>query len=476
LVNKEKVGLPMFLIVLLGLHFLLSFNIFACQDKDIIVLIGSAGSGKGTLAQKLTNLTQYIHINSGDLIREEIGKGGQQGTILENMIKTGEKISDEIVGEMVKSKIASLILQGKKIILDGYPSNLFQAQFLDNLFQDLHVENACFLHLSIDPQTAFDRILSRKICSLCKAIYNTKTNPSIQPDQCDFCNSSLIIRSDDNELCAQKRVVSYAQASKPVLDYYKNQHRLIEIDGNQTINQVFNAALSIFVSANVPCFYIEGATGVGKTTFLQLLGQSLDNVTTIYEPVASFTNVGGAGNLLEYYFGDPKRWAFSTTTYITLKHIKAVEEGMKNSQAAVILVDRSMYMDYYAYIKMAYSLGTISSLELALYKELFAWFAQHVQKPSGFIYLQTTPDIALERVHQRDRIGESELSMEYQKNLDHHYREWFIEKKDVPDDLAQVPVLIIDATQNFKDDSIIQQQCVNQVKAFVEQCRQGCRE
>lgn len=222
-------------------------------------------------------------------------------------------------------------------------------------------------------------------------------------------------------------------------------------------------------SPEIPCFFVEGSTGVGKTTFVELLKKNLVNADVVYEPVETFTNVNGAGNILELFFGNPTRWTFTTESYITLMHSKAVENKAKNSSASVIIVDRSMYADCYIYGKMALRLGTMNPIEWEIYKQLVTCIAKSTSsKPHGFIYLQTDPQIALDRVRLRKRIGEEEVSIEYQESLNNCYHEWFIEKKDIPHDLAEIPVLIINATQNFKDDPIVQQQCIDQVKTFIE--------
>jgi len=225
------------------------------------------------------------------------------------------------------------------------------------------------------------------------------------------------------------------------------------------------------LQADAPCFFVEGATGVGKTTFVNLLGKNLGNTATIYEPVETFTDVNGAGNILELFFGNPTRWTFTTETYIALMHTKAVEDQMKNTTASMVIVDRSMYADCYVYGKMALQAGTMTPLEWEIYKQIIACIGKNTTaKPRGFIYLQANPQTALDRVHARNRTGEEDVSLHYQKNLDQCYREWFIEHKDIPTALAQTPVLLIDATQNFKDDPAIQQQCMKKVKEFIERC------
>ncbi|MCF7799669.1 deoxynucleoside kinase [Candidatus Babeliales bacterium] len=223
--------------------------------------------------------------------------------------------------------------------------------------------------------------------------------------------------------------------------------------------------------ANIPCFFVEGATGAGKTTFVQLLSKYLPNVATVYEPVETFTDVNGAGNILELFFGNQNRWTFTTETYMALMHTKAVEDQLKNTSASMMIIDRSMYADCYVYGRMAFHSGTMNPLEWEIYKQVIACIAKNTTaKPRGFIYLQANPQTALERVHSRNRTGEEDVSLQYQNELNKYYREWFIEKKDIPNELAQIPILIIDATQNFKDDPNIQQMCIQQVTEFIERC------
>ncbi|MBY0353243.1 deoxynucleoside kinase [Candidatus Babeliales bacterium] len=234
----------------------------------------------------------------------------------------------------------------------------------------------------------------------------------------------------------------------------------------------FTTTYLFFISLTAttpPCFFIEGATGVGKTTFVQLLEKNLPNVTAVYEPVETFFDVNGAGNMLELFWSNPQRWTFTTNAYISLMHLQAAENRIKDTTASVAFVDRSLYADCYVYGKMAHLQGTMNDLEWEILQQLTNWLGTNgITRPRGFIYLQTSPQTALDRVRARSRTGEEVLSLQYEELLDTFYREWFVEQKDIPSSLAQVPVLIIDATQNFKDDPIVQQQCIDQVKAFIE--------
>jgi deoxyadenosine/deoxycytidine kinase len=197
-------------------------------------------------------------------------------------------------------------------------------------------------------------------------------------------------------------------------------------------------------------FFVEGATGVGKTTFVRLLEENMPEATIVYEPVDTFTNVNGAGNILELMFGNPKRWAFTAEIYFALMHTKAVELAAQRSEKEIMIIDTSIYADYHVFTRMMYELGNMNKIELAIYQEFFNWLTYKSDiKASGFIYLEASPKVALERVEVRNRTGE--------QNVDLYYQE------------LNVPVLTIDARLNFKDDLTVQQQYVNQVKAFIKQ-------
>lgn len=221
---------------------------------------------------------------------------------------------------------------------------------------------------------------------------------------------------------------------------------------------------------HIPCLFIEGAIGIGKTTFVRMLKSHLPHVEAVFEPTDAFTNVKGTGNILDLFFNDQKRWAFTTEIYASLVHAQAIEEVAKKTTASTLLIDRcSMYADRYVFGKMAFHSGTMSALEWEVYKQQINWITHHTtHKPRGFIYLRSTPHVALQRVRVRNRVGEKSLSMQFQESLCKYYEDWFIEKKDIPEEIAKIPVLIIDADQNFKDDSLVQQACVNHVKEFIE--------
>lgn len=443
--------------------------------------MGSPGSGKGTLAGKCIKELKYTSLSVGNLLREEIAQRTPLGKKVE-CIKEGKFVSDELVMELVEAWLTKNLTKIDTLILDGFPRTARQAElFLDLLRTQFNNISFRVINLIVTDETAVHRLADRLVCEKCQEpeSYQLLKNPTKLT--CEMCGSNLIKRDDDKEEVVRNRLKVSAQHTKLLLDVYtKADVRTDSIDvekkASQHIFDEFKELIAIPKPLPAPksliatdaCFFVEGATGAGKTTFIQLLGKELPNVSTIYEPIESFTNVNGAGNILELFFTDQKRWAFTAESYIALMHTKTIENRAKGSPTSAMFVDGSMYADCYVFGKMDLRLGTMNPLEWEIYKQLISSIAKNTTvKPRGFIYLQTSPQVALERVRVRNRIGEKDVSLEYEENLDSCYREWFIEKKDIPNELAQIPVLIIDATQNFKDDPIVQQQCIQRVKEFI---------
>jgi deoxyadenosine/deoxycytidine kinase len=212
-------------------------------------------------------------------------------------------------------------------------------------------------------------------------------------------------------------------------------------------------------------YFVEGAAGVGKTTLVKILEQNLP-VEAIYEPVESFINVNGTGDILQLYETNPERWALTANIYMTLMHVKSIAHYQPRKHT-IIIVDRSMYADYLVFMAADRAQNNIIPLEWEIYHTFFTMIAQYNIRPSGFIYLQADPVIACKRMHTRARPEEKKDTLPFCKHLDYFYKQWFIEKRNVPEAIASVPTLFIDAHYNFKDDITAQNTVIAQVKTFI---------
>lgn len=204
-----------------------------------IIFIAPPAAGKGTQSSLLEKKYNYKHISTGDLLREEIKKKTEFGAEIEKIISKGELVSDEIITKLLKNELNNI--KHQKFILDGYPRNIAQAETLTEIFKELNIYDYKAIYLDLDEDTAMKRALGRIVCSNCGASYNTYFK-NLMPQEngiCDKCHHKLIQRSDDNEETMRTRFRTYLELTNPLLDYYKAQEKLVDVDASLNSDQIF---------------------------------------------------------------------------------------------------------------------------------------------------------------------------------------------------------------------------------------------
>lgn len=205
-----------------------------------IIFIAPPAAGKGTQSSLLEKKYNYKHISTGDLLREEIKKKTEFGAEIEKIISKGELVSDEIITKLLKNELNNI--KHQKFILDGYPRNIAQAETLTEIFKELNIDDYKAIYLDLDEDTAMKRALGRIVCSNCGASYNTYFK-NLMPQEngiCDKCHHKLIQRSDDNEETMRTRFRTYLELTNPLLDYYKAQEKLVDVDASLNSDQIFS--------------------------------------------------------------------------------------------------------------------------------------------------------------------------------------------------------------------------------------------
>lgn len=220
----------------------------------------------------------------------------------------------------------------------------------------------------------------------------------------------------------------------------------------------------------IPMIIIEGNVGVGKSTFLNYLKNNLD-VDVIYEPNQLWQDVEGH-NLLEQFFLDQKRWAYTCQSYILITRIDQMIAELCDPKQDYCLVERSIYSGRYCFAKVAKEIGWMDSLEWSLYKKLWDREVARVKSlPSAFIYLQAPAEVCLKRIAMRGRFEEEPISLDYLKRLEQKYEQWFVLKQGVDEEIASLPSLILDATQDLTVQGGVQEQYLERIKNFLKQLR-----
>ena len=175
-----------------------------------LIIFGPPGAGKGTQSKYISKRFKLYQLSTGDLLRNEIKNNTELGSKISSIINSGGLVSDEIVGNLIE-KFVSNDNYKNKIIFDGYPRNLKQAESLDGLLKKYSQKIDIVLKLSVSLKTIKKRILERQ----------TKEK-----------------RTDDNEEIAIKRYETYEKSTKPILEYYKKQNPIKEVNGEQKIEQI----------------------------------------------------------------------------------------------------------------------------------------------------------------------------------------------------------------------------------------------
>ena len=198
-----------------------------------IILIAAPAAGKGTLSDLLVKKYGYIHISTGDLLREVSKQETELGKKIANMLKNGELVTDEIVFELLENKLA---MTDKPYILDGFPRTINQAHKYDELIKKLNKELGIVVVLNCDEDTLRKRIVGRHLCKDCGSIYNTLTGVNTPKEKgvCDTCGGELYKRSDDNEESFKNRYDTYLEKTKPLIDFYQEKGNLYYIDSSAT--------------------------------------------------------------------------------------------------------------------------------------------------------------------------------------------------------------------------------------------------
>ena len=202
-----------------------------------IVLIGAQGSGKGTQSEKLAQPLGICHVASGDLFREELNKKTELGQRAGDYLKRGELVPDDITVPMVLKRIRGTDC-ASGMLLDGFPRTIAQAQALDEGLQEIERSITCALYLKVPRETLLRRLSGRYICCAHQHVYNVNTNPPRVPGICDLDGSELYQRPDDQGEAVQKRLDIFFSETIRLLDYYNATGKLVEVNGDQGIEQV----------------------------------------------------------------------------------------------------------------------------------------------------------------------------------------------------------------------------------------------
>lgn len=214
-------------------------------------------------------------------------------------------------------------------------------------------------------------------------------------------------------------------------------------------------------------YIVEGNIGAGKSTFLKLLNQHAQLDISL-EPLHNWQKKMYGSSLLEHFYQDPKRWAYSFETFAMIcrvqEHIR--EQNERNPYR---LLERSIYSGHYCFALSGYENGFMSESEWDIYTNWFEFLIpQRCNPPRGFIYLNISPEAAYQRIKKRNRIEEQGITLSYLNQLHTYHERFLILKKNILPSLQEVPVLVLDVEQDFQENKDALDLHIDKVLSFIK--------
>ena len=201
-------------------------------------------------------------------------------------------------------------------------------------------------------------------------------------------------------------------------------------------------------------YFLEGNVGTGKSTFLKELEN--EGLGVIYEPVKQWENMKNSSgkNLIEEFYGNQSRYAYTFQSIAFRTRVKNIENCSPDT-----IIERSIFTDKNVFAKTCYENGMMNDIEWNDYSEWFNWLSDRFNvKPSGFIYLQASPEVSYERIKKRSRSGEETIPFDYLERLHNKHEKWL---------LGEPNVLILNVNEDFENNTLKTIEMINRVKMFI---------
>ena len=205
-----------------------------------IMFIAPPAAGKGTQAELVVEKYHIPHISTGDILREISKEDSEIGKYVYETLASGNLVKDEITYQLVEDRLKRDDCKNG-FIIDGFPRNLEQAFEYDNILKRLGYEVGNVIVINIDKKTLEKRITGRRVCENCHMVYNIndeENSPEIE-SICDNCGGVLYQRSDDNLESFQTRYNTYLEKTEPIIEHYREQNVLKEVNGDDTVENIF---------------------------------------------------------------------------------------------------------------------------------------------------------------------------------------------------------------------------------------------
>ena len=202
-----------------------------------IIFLGAPGAGKGTQAVYVAQKLSLVHITTGDLFRQVIEQGAELGIQIKSYVEKGMLVPNEITIRMVLEHISASDCESG-VVFDGFPRNLEQARILDEALDKQAETIDRVVYIKVTEEELLRRLSGRWVCRSCRALYHILNSPPKVWGKCNQCGGELYQRPDDTDEVVEKRLQVYFTQTAPLIDYYTRAGKLMEVDGEGSIDEV----------------------------------------------------------------------------------------------------------------------------------------------------------------------------------------------------------------------------------------------
>ena len=209
-----------------------------------IIILEQPGPRKINKTKMIAEKCGIPHISTGDIFRANIKNGTELGAKAKEYMDKGLLVPDELVCDLVVDRIQQADCE-KGYILDGFPRTIPQAEALENALNAIEQKLDYAIDIDVPDENIINRMSGRRACVGCGATYHVLFNPTKVEGKCDVCGESLILRDDDKPETVKKRLDVYHTQTQPLIDFYTERKVLVEVDGTQSMDKVFDDIMKI---------------------------------------------------------------------------------------------------------------------------------------------------------------------------------------------------------------------------------------
>lgn len=203
-----------------------------------LIILGKQGAGKGTQGVRLARHYVVPQISTGDMLRVAARSRTESALKAKEYMDAGELVPDDVMIELVQERLELDDTANRGFVLDGFPRTVHQAEALESLLGDVGGVDLA-LDLELETDVAFERILARRVCPDCGAIYSTTDPPHVNWN-CDYCGGEVSARDDDTPDAIRRRLLLYEEQTAPLISFYLERDKLIAVDAFGHEDEVFD--------------------------------------------------------------------------------------------------------------------------------------------------------------------------------------------------------------------------------------------